>query len=395
MQIIIKSGNTDHTQRTLAAKILAIALPVSLLLPITFQNIVIFLGLAVLLLSQASLFKHRIVFPFYLFLGVAVFTSLVSPTHFTGIVNLKSFIWDVLLLFVLGIFLRSREKERVYLSFLYATLIIVGITLLLYLFIPSALSPVLNRKGLLTGFLGGRLTYAGVISFLLPLFSVKEVGDNKKLIWIAAFILILSIAYNLSRSYYLAVSVFFLFMVIFAGEKRLRIKSCLLFILFILVIFLNPHTRKRAETVAEYSKDRSASLRLELWKTGLKIFQKYPFTGLGYETWHDVAEKYIEKQGTYALKEYNKDEGIKKALSGHFHSDYIQMLVNGGIPLFLAFLFLIFYYGWILIKKNKYIKLTGIGLIIIFLASGFFEYNFGDAEVAHTFFFLLGFLIAH
>jgi len=211
MQIIIKSGNTDHTQRTLAAKILAIALPVSLLLPITFQNIVIFLGLAVLLLSQASLFKHRIVFPFYLFLGVAVFTSLVSPTHFTGIVNLKSFIWDVLLLFVLGIFLGSREKERVYLSFLYATLIIVGVTLLLYLFIPSALSPVLNRKGLLTGFLGGRLTYAGVISFLLPLFSVKEVGDNKKLIWIAAFILILSIAYNLSRSYYLAVSVFFLF----------------------------------------------------------------------------------------------------------------------------------------------------------------------------------------
>jgi len=116
---------------------------------------------------------------------------------------------------------------------------------------------------------------------------------------------------------------------------------------------------------------------------------------LGYETWHDVAEKYIEKQETYALKEYNKDEGLKKALTGHFHNDYIQMLVNGGIPLFLAFLFLIFYYGWILIKKNKYIKLTGIGLIIIFLASGFFEYNFGDAEVAHTFFFLLGFLIAH
>ena len=394
MQIIIKSGNTDHTQRTLAAKILAIALPVSLLLPITFQNIIIFLGLAVLLLSQASIFKNRIVFPFYLFLGVAVFTSLTSPTHFTGIINLKSFIWDIFLLSVLGIFLGSREKERVYSSLLYTTIIIGGLTLLLYLFIPEALSPVLNKKGLLTGFLGGRLTYAGVISFLLPLFLVKTVEDNKELTWIATFILILSIAYNLSRSYYLAVSFFFLFVIIFAGEKKLRIKSCLLLILFILVIFLNPHTRKRAETVAEYSKDRSATLRLELWKTGLKIFQKYPFTGLGYETWHDVAEKYIEKQGTHSLKEYNKDENLKRALTGHFHSNYIQMLVNGGIPLFLAFLFLIFYYAWIIIKKNKHIKLMGIGLIIIFLVSGFFEYNFGDAEVAHTFFFLLGFLIA-
>ena len=394
MQTIIKSENTDRTQRTLGVRILAIVLPVSLLLPITFQNIIIFLGLVVLLLSQASIFKNRIVFPFYLFLGVAVFTSLASPTHFTGIINLKSFIWDIFLLSVLGIFLGSREKERVYSSLLYTTIIIGGLTLLLYLFIPEALSPVLNKKGLLTGFLGGRLTYAGVISFLLPLFLVKTVEDNKELTWIATFILILSIAYNLSRSYYLAVSFFFLFVIIFAGEKKLRIKGCLLLILFILVIFLNPHTRKRAETVAEYSKDRSATLRLELWKTGLKIFQKYPFTGLGYETWHDVAEKYIEKQGTHSLKEYNKDENLKRALTGHFHSNYIQMLVNGGIPLFLAFLFLIFYYAWIIIKKNKHIKLMGIGLIIIFLVSGFFEYNFGDAEVAHTFFFLLGFLIA-
>jgi len=395
MQTIIKSENTGHTQRTLAVKILAIFLPVSLLLPITLQNIAIFLGLLVLLLSRPSLFKHRIVYPFYIFLGVAIFTSLISPTHLNGIVNLKSFIWDVFLVFVLGIFLGGEEKERVYSSILYATVIIAGLIFLLYLFIPSALSPVINRKGLLTGFLGGRLTYAGVISFLLPLFAVKEDGDNKKLTWIAAAILILSIAYNLSRSYYLAVSAFLLFAVIFAGEKRLRIKNGLLFILLILVIFLTPNTRKRAETVAEYSRDRSAGLRLELWKTGLKISRKYPFTGLGYETWHDVSEKYIEKLGTPTLKEYSKDQELRKAISGHFHSDYIQMLVNGGIPLFLAFLFLIFYYGWIFIKKDKYTKLMGIGLIIIFLISGLFEYNFGDAEVAHTFFFLLGFLIAH
>lgn len=395
MPTITKSGNTGHTLRILAVKILAVFLPVSLLLPITLQNIAIFLGLLALLLSRPSLFQRRILYPFYIFLVVAAFTSLLSPTHLNGIVNLKSFIWDVFLVFVLGIFLGGENKKKIYHSFLYATLIIAGLTLLLYLFIPHALSPVINRRGFLTGFLGGRLTYAGAMAFLLPLFVVKQDGGNKKLTWIAATILVLSIAYNLSRTYYLAVSAFFLFVVIFSGEKRLRIKNSLLFILLIFVILLSPNTRKRAESVVGYSRDRSSSLRLELWKTGLKISRKYPLTGLGYETWHDVSEKYIEKLGTTALKEYIKDQELRKAASGHFHNNYVQMLINGGIPLFLAFLFLIFYYGWIFIRKDKYTKLMGIGLIIIFLISGFFEYNFGDAEVAHTLFFLLGFLIAH
>jgi O-antigen ligase len=98
-------------------------------------------------------------------------------------------------------------------------------------------------------------------------------------------------------------------------------------------------------------------------------------------------------------QEWNLFEGGKLPI-GHFHSTYLQIAVERGLPALAAWFFFIWVYLKMLrrlLKSNQLslwqdrgIILGILGGAIGFFISGLVHYNYGDQEVAMVFYFLMG-----
>jgi hypothetical protein len=107
--------------------------------------------------------------------------------------------------------------------------------------------------------------------------------------------------------------------------------------------------------------------------------------------------------GMDSIKRYWQDWGLfegGKLPIGHFHSTYLQIAVERGLPALAAWFFFIWVYLKMLRKllKNNQLSLwqdCGIILGILggaigFFISGLVHYNYGDQEVVMVFYFLMG-----
>lgn len=137
------------------------------------------------------------------------------------------------------------------------------------------------------------------------------------------------------------------------------------------------------------SKDESTRYRTVMFKDGIRIWSDSPrnmFFGVGM----DSVKKYWSEWGMF--------EGGKMPVS-HFHSTPLQLLVERGIP-GLAFWMLLMgaylrsLWRWIENYSNADWRARGIllgcfGATVGFLVSSVVHYNFGDQEVAMTFYLLM------
>jgi O-antigen ligase len=91
-------------------------------------------------------------------------------------------------------------------------------------------------------------------------------------------------------------------------------------------------------------------------------------------------------------------------VQSHFHSTYLQIAVERGIPALLAWLwFCIAYLGflWRLIRRlqgqNRFARGVAVGVLAAFLAfsfTSFLHYNLGEESVAMITFFYFGIAVA-
>ncbi len=129
--------------------------------------------------------------------------------------------------------------------------------------------------------------------------------------------------------------------------------------------------------------------RLDQWKTGLRIFKKYPLFGVGD----------IDMKPVYAkFKRYYEKENF-----GHLHNIYVHLLVALGLVGFLAAMYMLLKVFLTHVKIYK--SLSGIPVaasfalgtlaaFIGFLVSGLAEFNFGDQEIITVVWFTLGLNLA-
>jgi len=130
--------------------------------------------------------------------------------------------------------------------------------------------------------------------------------------------------------------------------------------------------------------------RLLWWSVGMKVFKDHPLVGIG-----DVGTADIYRQ--YSPPDVQE-------LIGHFHSNYVHIAVTlGGIGL-LAFLFMLMKITQALYKA--YVRsvqiddllrtwtLASLAAFLAFNLNGFFEWNFGDAEVITIVWFVTGLALA-
>ncbi len=282
--------------------------------------------------------------------------------------------------------LKDRVKKHGFIAFL----ILSTLSLVFYIYSPRGFSPTLNKHGILTGFLGGKLTYAGVLNSFSGVIIEKVAEQRNILSFLALFVLVLSTGINASRSYMAGILISAI-TITFLNFKRYYRYFILILSLFILAAIFFPKTRNRLKTTTPRHPDSSIKIRIDLWKMGIHIIKQHPFTGLGFEVWPKVADSMVEKYGSDLLKSKIKTNSTSaRAIRGHFHNTYLQMAVNGGIILLVFYLYLIF----TMLKESFYLeepmKSAYLFMFITFLVAGFFEYNFSDAEVAHAVFFFSG-----
>lgn len=137
-----------------------------------------------------------------------------------------------------------------------------------------------------------------------------------------------------------------------------------------------PTTRQRATELADTS-EYAARGRISLWRSGLEIFAKRPMTGWG------MADKGA------LIREHRRADATFEA--GHFHSNPVQVAVGTGLVGLFAYALFHGAVGLLLWRRRRSAFALAAGAAwLAFHVAGFFDWSFGDAEVAYQYFWWIG-----
>jgi hypothetical protein len=138
--------------------------------------------------------------------------------------------------------------------------------------------------------------------------------------------------------------------------------------------------------------DVSAHFRVLMWKDGIRLVSEHPWFGVGMET---VRVHY---------REWNIRGFIQYDVVSHFHSTFLQIAVERGIPALLAWLWFsvaYFLFLWRLIRRlqdqSRFARGVAVGVLAAFAAfsfTSFFHYNLGEESLAMVTFFYFGIAVA-
>ncbi len=124
--------------------------------------------------------------------------------------------------------------------------------------------------------------------------------------------------------------------------------------------------------------DTTTRGRIELLKTGARLIQTHPWTGVG--------PRMVAKEAL----EYRNEKDLPDYLYQHFHNNLVQIAAEMGIPAALIWLGL-----WVWITRDflrmrragkgqpffAYLAVNGICVLVSVQLAGLLEYNFGDSEI--------------
>jgi O-antigen ligase/polysaccharide polymerase Wzy-like membrane protein len=138
--------------------------------------------------------------------------------------------------------------------------------------------------------------------------------------------------------------------------------------------------------------DVGTQFRLLMWQDGIRLVRGHPWFGVGMETVR------------LHWEEWNIRGFIQYHVQSHFHSTYLQIAVERGIPALLAWLwfcgaYLVFLVRLVLRLRTEDRFAAGVvaGVCAGFVAFSFtslFHYNLGEEPIAMTLFFLYGLAVA-
>ena len=138
--------------------------------------------------------------------------------------------------------------------------------------------------------------------------------------------------------------------------------------------------------------DISTHFRVLMWEDGVRLVRQHPWFGVGMET---VRTHWLE---------WNIRAFIQYNVRSHFHSTYLQIAVERGIPALLAWLWFCVAYIVLLFRlvarlrtQSRFACTIAAGLLAAFVAFNFtslFHYNLGEESLAMILFFYYGLAMA-
>jgi O-antigen ligase len=251
-----------------------------------------------------------------------------------------------------------------------------------------------SRNWRSAGFYGHYTTYSEVLQLILSLslglwLALPDKRSKYGLILIAMIAgMCLALLMTVTRASQGAFAVSALLMVSLSANR----KTVLAFLAILVPLaVIGIYILQQSRGVGFFDQnDTSTTWRETVYGEGVKLLTDNPrnmLVGVGM----DSIKRYWQ--------EWNLFEGGKLPI-GHFHSTYLQIAVERGLPALGAWLFFIWVYLKMLrrlLKSNQLslwqdrgIALGILGGAIGFFISGLVHYNYGDQEVTMVFYFLMG-----
>jgi O-antigen ligase len=227
----------------------------------------------------------------------------------------------------------------------------------------------------LQGFTSHWMTFAGLLTGVFIFFMVWALRNRWQTALVLALplgLILLAILLSLTRSAWMGIAVA---CALYGIYSHPRITLVMVPIMVAIFIFLPPPIQKRFVSIVDTSNATNRD-RVYMAYSGWKMFQDHPWFGVGA---NNVGSLYPA---------YRHPEARQN--NPHLHNNFIQVLAERGILAFLAYTAAFFMLLWNLIKKvgttrgeMKSMTLAVLFVVIGFLVSGLFEYNFGDSEIKY------------
>lgn len=257
-----------------------------------------------------------------------------------------------------------------------------GKKVLLYALQDEKIGPVV------VGTFNHHLTFSNVYFFFACLFFALGVGAKKRLLSCFGIFLFVLVVWTHSRIALLAIPFALIPISVFLlGRKRAFLEFCLACAILAGLLLATPSLRERVERTFSQGQEISYAPRLRLWHAQWEMFKAHPLIGIGWNTNERKAKEYVDRL-------YPNQE---KPFYGHAHSTLLQILATTGILGLLAFLWM---WGAVFQSVVKSIRRTtgekraiAVGVFSAFIGfwiQGLTQWNFGDAEVAHSVVFFWG-----
>jgi O-antigen ligase len=170
--------------------------------------------------------------------------------------------------------------------------------------------------------------------------------------------------------------------------RNRRILIPLIVAMVLVIVFAPPYMESRIKSIFDPHHPENVS-RIELWKTGIRVFKDHPLVGAGDIDYGTLIDRYA-------------DPGLPREW-GHFHNTPIQILVNYGILGFAALMVLfvkMFSTEWKIFRRVRNDWFTGsfalgsLAALIGFFVMGLTEWSFGDQEVVTLIWTTLGIVLS-
>jgi len=137
-------------------------------------------------------------------------------------------------------------------------------------------------------------------------------------------------------------------------------------------VSLLPAARQRASVLAAPG-EYTARGRISLWLSGLETLAERPLTGWGLADHSALIRAHQRPDATFE--------------AGHYHSNPVQIAVATGLLGLLAYAFFQGAIGLLLWRRRgSPYGLAALAVWLAFHLAGFFDWSFGDAEVAYQYF---------
>jgi O-antigen ligase len=226
------------------------------------------------------------------------------------------------------------------------------------------------------GMLGLYMTYSGLLMLVTCAAVARIMFAQHHRVWAAAVLpsLVIALAVTFTRSAWVGacVGIGILFLL-----RDFRLIALLPIALGGFLVLAPANLSARLYSTFSLT-DPSNQDRVAMMKTGWRMVQKDPLTGVG-------PDMVIQVYPTV------RDKSAVNQLAPHLHNVPLQIAAERGIPALLLWIWFIVRLArdFIRMRRASYPSLSNAGLAAIgaMLAAGLFEYNFGDSE------FLMLFLV--
>ena len=220
------------------------------------------------------------------------------------------------------------------------------------------------------GTLSHYMTYSGLLMVVSVVATARVLFHAKDRTWSALVMpaLLVALALTLTRSAWVGTCVGLSLLLVL---KDFRLLAALPVLAALFFGFAPPQVTDRLYSTFDLQ-DPTNRDRLAMARTGVRMIQDYPLTGVGPNMVQEVYADY-------------RDANAVQSTNPHLHNVPMQIAAERGLPalaLWLWFVISVVVSSFRRLQTTKYKSLAAGGLAALasMLAAGLFEYNFGDSE---------------